>query len=139
MPLAYAYDEVISRESYDELTAAQKQEALLQACVLEGIGQDAMALSYSSEMLSTAVLSVSGGSFNEEGAFVADERDASVTVECKGVTEGELYVDLLDLQYEGVRRYHGESGCWRVMPTLSQRLIRSTLKRPMGRQRSLMH
>lgn len=61
-----------------------------------------MALSYSSEMLSTAVLSVSGGSFNEEGAFVADERDASVTVECKGVTEGELYVDLLDLQYEGV-------------------------------------
>lgn len=102
LPLAYAYDAVISRESYDELTAAQKQEALLQACVLEGIGQDAMALSYSSEVLSTAVLSVSGGSFNEEGAFVADERDASVTVECKGVTEGELYVDLLDLQYEGV-------------------------------------
>jgi len=101
LPVGYTYDSYIPRKVYDNLSAVEKQEALLQGCVLEKSSLPSMEPSFSHR---TASCEIEPGkkAVVKHSAIQAKKKGASITLHCKGTVPGELYIlfDHLEYQYK---------------------------------------
>lgn len=108
LPFGYTYDSVLSEEDYAELTAAKRQQAMLQSAViaseyLENAGDisktDSSELDYSDRMLSYELTGDSNVEI-KEGCLEVKENNAAVTLTFDCPANAELYVELKGLSFE---------------------------------------
>ena len=105
LPLVFVTTRVIDRESYEQLSMAQKQEALLQGCVVESSDAEGLA-SADVKLTSTEVPCTITGSTNakvEDGAITVLAGGASVKLTFEGVPDAETYVQMLGLDFESIK------------------------------------
>lgn len=123
LPLAYTYGSVISRDEYESFTPAQKQEALLQGVVLDGMPQankpDASSGSVSQEQGSGApslpscevnfeqqvvpcTIAATDGLEFEDGRILVRNANARLTLSFDGLDASETYVSFDNLNYKAL-------------------------------------
>ncbi len=125
LPLAYTYDSWIPRETYEQLSAAEKQQALLQGIVLEDSRLPEASPVFEDQEQEFR-MQLSGGIEQEEGGFFVREGGASMTLSFAGMADSETYLILEGLDYEGVR----PSDCytqedWELLSTYEKNQVRS--------------
>ncbi len=100
LPLAFATDRIISRETFDALTTVQQQEALVQGVVLEG-EQDTFELSLN-ETSYVPEMEAGDGIEVRDGQIIVRDTSAALTLRLQGRTDGELYVEIEGLSFTGI-------------------------------------
>ncbi len=108
LPLAYAYENSIDRETYESLSAVEKQEALLQAVLLEDIDKkDASEVNLSSVEIPYKIkYNGNGISLSEnKDAFVVTSANSSITLKFDGLADSETYVSISGLDFKDVPLY----------------------------------
>lgn len=107
LPVSYVYDAVISKDTWDRLSAVEKQEAMLQAVLLEeydGETQDSE-IDYSSQSLDYSIECNSPGITLEDYGFVVTTANSSVTINFSGAAASETYFSIKGLEYDGASTY----------------------------------
>ena len=107
LPVGFVFGNALSREDYEGLTPAQRQQALLQAVVLEqpaaGVKTvKADDLSFEDREAAFSV-AAADGVVVEEGGFVATRAGATVTLETKGLPRADTYLYATGLTYRGMK------------------------------------
>lgn len=106
LPLTYAYDDMISMDTWNRLNRVEKQEALLQSVVIDqagGLVEGQVALKAQSP--SCTIICNSDEITQKENAFVVTAPGATVTLSFNGMTNSETYVLVNGLHYEGASEY----------------------------------
>ncbi len=110
LPMAFAVDQAITRSDYLELTPAQRQQALLQAVVLdENANREQGAQFVKTSSLDFEDITVpftiesAAGVTVEENRFVVHGAGGSITLSCKGVANAETYVYLNGLNFTDMK------------------------------------
>lgn len=107
LPLVYTYDTYLEKEMYEQLPAAQKQQVLLQAGVLDGAGENYITRTNPEEMKFSDFCSEYQFTDMSEGIEITGSRiivsreNASVTVSADTVENAERYFSFKNLQYIG--------------------------------------
>ncbi|MDO4648860.1 MAG: YfhO family protein [Eubacteriales bacterium] len=102
LPFGYTYENAISRSTYEELTPVQKQEALLQGCVIDDDKLSGEAYQPSSESQTLEyTISAGDGITLKEHSFVVTDTQATVKLTFKGMEKAETYLYLTGLNYTG--------------------------------------
>lgn len=132
LPLAYTHSRVITLSDYASLTAAQKQQALLQAVALEDTDEPIVANVDSSTLVfddATIPYDMKGSKKVrvEDGKIVTSAKKKSVTLTLKDRVIGETYVEFVGLTYENVH------------PELPEQPTREELMRYLTRSFSWKH
>lgn len=92
LPLAFTYDSSISRQDYDAMSIAQRQDALTQSVVLDQAsqknqGNNAEIESYTKEIPSSLSFTKAGEDVVEvSDTFTVDEKEAGVAIEGNTIT-----------------------------------------------------
>ena len=107
LPIGIAFDKSLNHSDYAALSPAQKQQALLQAVVLENDAQrqsgsgagkcDVSDLSFEDKDASFQVTGALGVRV-EDGQFVVDRSNATVTLSVEGTPNAETYVYFSNLE-----------------------------------------
>ena len=106
LPFAYVYSSYISSDSYEEMTAVQKQQALLQGAVMEEAPKSAELSEISPEFTERVLpytVEAEEGIVWEDGKALVKEPGASVTLSFQGQEECETYLILEGLDYQDLR------------------------------------
>ncbi|MCH3967669.1 MAG: YfhO family protein [Atopobiaceae bacterium] len=106
LPLGFTYSSVISRSTYDSLSMAGKQEALLQGCVVSDDEASSTSVpttepTIESTTVDSSVVSSSGCSVSD-GSIKVDSAGATVTLSCAGLSGSDTYLQFTNLQYESL-------------------------------------
>lgn len=107
LPLGYTYDSYITRQQYEQLTALEKQEALLQSAVLE----EAAALPQNEQLSFTGVeipytVECANQQVTAQGnSFVVTQGNATVNLLLEDAVVGETYLSVEGLTFKGVSGY----------------------------------
>lgn len=106
LPLVYTYDSFLDRDSYDSLTAAQKQQALLNTCVMEehvdGIGKKDMAdMQFTDRRMPAAVDAWTEGIEIDGNRIVVTKENASLHISADTAACTERYLAFQNLWYDG--------------------------------------
>lgn len=109
LPLVYAYHTFMDGEAYDGLTAVQKQQALLQACVLEEDREDiqkvhAAQLDFSDTERPVAIAAVDAdteGIRIEKNRIYVSKEGASLRILADDARDTERYLAFENLSYSG--------------------------------------
>lgn len=104
LPLVYSYHSYMDREAYDSLTAVQKQQALLQACVLEedqeGIHKvNTAQLDFSDLESPVAIEADAEGIRIEENRIYVSTEGASLRILADDAEDSERYLAFKNLSY----------------------------------------
>ena len=110
LPIGFAFDRAITRADYLALSPAQRQQALLQAVVIDGNADraegapfvDAAVLSYEDVQVPFEIESTAGVVV-EDGRFVVQHSGATVTLSCEGAPNAETYLYLKGLQFSDMK------------------------------------
>ena len=111
LPVGSTFDQAITREDYLSLSPAQRQQALLQAVVLDGRGDgaaggarmtSASGLTYEDSAVAYEVAAADGVSV-EEGRFVVSRPGATVTLSFRGAEKADTYLFVKGLKYRGLK------------------------------------
>lgn len=110
LPLGYVFDQAISHEDYLTLTPEQRQQALLQAVVVDDANTDgagatlvsADELSFESENVPFSIVS-SNGVMVEDGSFIAQAPGATVTLSVEGTANAETYLYTSGLVFRNLK------------------------------------
>ena len=113
LPCGFAFDRAITRADYLELSPIQRQQALLQAVVLDdkdkpGLPQagadtvDASQLEFEDTTLPYSVVAASGAKV-EDGRIVSEVENGTVTLQFEGVPGADTYLFFQGLAYEGLK------------------------------------
>ncbi len=102
LPLGYTYDRWISRETYENLTVTEKQQALLQGIVLEESVLPTAAPIYTDETVPYTEILGEGIEQTENGILVRTP-GASITLNFTGLPESETYFIIEGLDFQGIR------------------------------------
>ena len=106
LPLGFTFSSVISRSTYDSLSMASRQEALLQGVVLSDADAGATGLSSTSLDLSNqdVLYSVENavGCSLEDGQVNVTSSGATLTLSFDGLADAETYLKLDDLSYSAL-------------------------------------
>ena len=107
LPLAYTYDAVMSRAGWDALSAVERQEAMLQAVVLEGYDGETgdAGVARASRSLDYAVQCNGAGATLEDYGFVVTSANSSVTLHLEGPADSEMYFVIHGLAFDGAGTY----------------------------------
>lgn len=98
LPIGYTYDSYIPREVYDKLSAVEKQQALLQGCVLEESSFPETEPLFCHQTASVRL--DPGKNVTIEGNQIrVKKKGAGITLRCQGTVPGELYVIFTGLTY----------------------------------------
>lgn len=108
LPLGYTYSSCMTREMFDQLSASEKQEALLQSVLLEGEGAEALAKNSRSPVRTSSARPVSlrsdkitwEGSPESGLVFYVKKGKTSVTLDLQGEKDAETSLVLGHLQYQ---------------------------------------
>ena len=106
LPLGYTCDQYISREDYEAMTLAQRQQAMLQGAVVETDDvEKVVALKEAEPEFTEIPLEYEiVGTTNvdaEDGKFLVNEANASVELAIRCPADCELYVEFCGLSLEG--------------------------------------
>ncbi len=116
LPLAYTYGRSISRERYEALSPAQKQEALLQAVVLDDASKEreqapsdapdasavpAVDLALTQQEIPYQIVSTENLEV-QDGRIIAKQGGAKLTLAFDGLADCETYVAFDNLNYRGL-------------------------------------
>ena len=107
LPIAYTYDTVVNDVIWNNLSAIEKQEAMLQAAALkkyEGSMPDENLELTNKSMEYTVQCNSSGVSIEDYG-FVVTSPKASVTFSFNGLENSETYFCIKGLDFEGISTY----------------------------------
>jgi uncharacterized membrane protein YfhO/putative flippase GtrA len=112
LPIAYVYDTSIDEDTWEELSAVEKQEAMIQSVRLEGYeGENPnSSLNLSSQSLDYTIECKGEGITLEDNGFLVTKTDSSVTIRFEGLENCETYFTIKGLEYEDVaanKRYFG--------------------------------
>lgn len=117
LPLAYTYDTIISEETWEGLSAVEKQEAMLQSILLmggyTGEAQDEEII-YRSKALDYSIECNGTGVTLEDYGFVVTTANSSVTIYFEGIADSETYFTIRGLDFDGVSDYElyfGDDKC----------------------------
>ncbi len=115
LPVGFTFDKSITRDEYLALTPAQRQQALLQAVVVEGRAEDddatapagagsvaVSSLEFEDRSIPFTIASTENV-LVEDGRFVAQTPGASVTLSFEGTPNAETYLFVRGLKYEGLK------------------------------------
>lgn len=105
LPIAFSYDNVISSQDYEALSPVERQEALLQGCVLDSIEGFNVVTPASAAKECEFTLQADEGILAEEGAFTTSKGGCSVTLKLNGLPNSETYFRITDLLFDGKSRY----------------------------------
>jgi len=124
LPLGFAYDSVMTREVYDRLTPLEKQQALLQAALVEEAPAGVPVVEPQTDVreLSTQIVAEDGARLDRSaGEITLREREGSVTLRSEATSSpGELYVDLDGIDFNrGVNA--GANASWWQRVTATER------------------
>lgn len=100
LPLGYTYDRYISRLEYENMTALQKQQALLQGAVLEqDVSLPHTRVEFDDEDIPYEIVSAKGATFENNKIFVKEEK-ACVKIRLKKtVKDAELYASMQNVDF----------------------------------------
>ena len=102
LPFGYSYDKVISREAYDPLTAAQKEQVLLEAVLLDEVPDGMEQISTPSAAVETVDIPMpetGEGVERTENGYRASQRNAQISVPFERRKGYEVYLRLIGLSY----------------------------------------
>jgi len=101
LPLGYTYRRYITRSQFDELSFIERQQAMMQAVLLEGRESSAnIPLVFNSQVLAFEV-EADGGITFESQEIVVSGRDATLTFTFEGIPNSEIYVNFNQLHFDG--------------------------------------
>ncbi|MFA9376840.1 MAG: YfhO family protein [Lachnotalea sp.] len=108
LPIGYTYDKKISTDYYDTLESIEKQQAMLQAVVVEDADNEYEdAMKYSEEQLDFAIGEADGITWDKEkGTIKIDEKKSSLTISFDAKKNCETYVRLAGLTIENANSSH---------------------------------
>lgn len=106
LPLVYTYDSYMNREDYDSLTAAQKQQALLQVCVLEEDTDDVAGrktewLEFTDTHKEASMDACSEGVAFKDQRIVVSKEGGWVHISADAAEDTERYLKIGNLWYQG--------------------------------------
>jgi len=101
LPVAFTYDRVISRETYDSLEPIAKQEALLEGCVVEDATGFEVVKPTSAAAVSKYELTLGEDILAEDGMFATSKGNCTITLETTCLPKSETYLRITDLIYDG--------------------------------------
>lgn len=110
LPLGYTYNAVISQSAYEQLSVAQKQQAMLQGAVLgnEDLvqAQDLPVADpkFCDQNIRYTIVNTDGVSV-AQNTLVTDIDNAQITLQFDSLEDGELYVQLTNLAFESQSKY----------------------------------
>jgi uncharacterized membrane protein YfhO len=104
LPIAYVYDTSIDGDTWEGLSAIEKQEAMLQAVRLDDYEGEypATQLNLTSQSLDYKVKCKGDGITLEDNCFLVTKTDSSVTIRFEGLENCETYFTIKGLEYEDV-------------------------------------
>lgn len=111
LPMGYCLDKAITRDEYLNLSPLQRQQALLQAVVLEeastdpdaGARQvDAAQLGFGDQEVPFTVAATSGVTV-EDGRFIVQEAGASVAFDLDGTAAADTYLYVTGFRFRGMK------------------------------------
>ena len=123
LPLGYTYTACVPKDAWNGLSGVQRQEALLQGCLMEAGAEELSVaqLQFSSSEIPYELVidDTAGGVSFADNAFTVTKKNASVVVEFSGLPVSETYIRIAGLQYEGASLTHltvtGSNGCYKTI------------------------
>lgn len=106
-PFAFISDKMISKNSYSDLDEVKKQEALMQAIVLEDIENDAEVSFLDEEIFPE--FEASKGVEIDGNRIIVKDTSAVLTLKTGEVIDSELYVEVKGLDYSGISPFELKS------------------------------
>lgn len=108
LPLGYTYDKKISTAYYDTLSSIEKQQAMMQAVVVDKPDNDSQdAMKYSEEKLNYQIEEENGITWNKELNTIKIDNDTStITVTFNAKKNSETYLRFVGLDIENSRKAH---------------------------------
>lgn len=107
LPLAYTYENIVSQNMWEQLTAVEKQSCMMQAVLLadyDGETQDDK-VSFNSRSVDYTIKANSSDVTLEDYGFVVTKEKASVTFEFEGLEDSETYFCIKGLDFDGIAQY----------------------------------
>lgn len=99
LPIGYTYQSYIPKTLYDTLSVVEKQQTLLQSCVLENSSFPAELPDFCHCLVSCDIKAGKGISLKHNRIKVK-RKNAHVTIHCEKTVPGELYVIFSGLKYQ---------------------------------------
>lgn len=102
LPLGFWTTSTVSRSEYEQLSMAEKQEALVQGCVVD----DAVAEKYDqatvkiSSQVVPSTIKADEGVIIEDGALIVTKGGSEIQLEFEGLPSSETYLQFKNLRYE---------------------------------------
>ena len=101
LPLGYTYSRYITRRQYDQLSFIRKQQALMQAVLLEDIEtSDYTPLIFNDQLLAYEI-EVESGIIFEDQQILVSRRGATLTLIFETIPNSEIYVNFNNIHFEG--------------------------------------
>lgn len=107
LPLGYTYWSFISKEAYENMSAAEKQQAMLQGVVLEETPTDfsETQLKYNHQVMKTKITFDESIVVQKDGSLVVNEKEAEMTIEFDGLENCETYLSFEGLKAQSRNKY----------------------------------
>lgn len=109
LPLAYTYENVLSEETWNSLTAAEKEEAMLQAVYLKDYTSvsdcQKSDLSLTGQTIDYTMQADSSGISIQGNSFVVTSANSSITLVFDGLSNSETYFSIQNLSFTGTPKY----------------------------------
>lgn len=125
LPFGYTYDSYISQEDYDAMTPLEKQEAMMQGCVIDA--SEAEGAETDVTLTGTSVpyeITTSSGLSYEDGQITVTKKNATLTLTFDGLENAETYLYVTGLGYSGYSSkelYSDEA--WEALSTYDQKEV----------------
>ena len=120
LPMGYTYDTYIPEEKYEKMSAAEKQQALLQGVVLENSTLPETKTEFNDQEIPYKITAGSGCE-QKDGAFIVTKEDATVTLDFSGMDDSETYLQAEGLDYDALSPRECISDKeWKQMDTYDQ-------------------
>ncbi|MCD7894800.1 MAG: YfhO family protein [Erysipelotrichaceae bacterium] len=100
LPFGYTYSNCISRETYNHLSSIEKQQALLQGCVIDEDTDNETELTFTNQSIDYDISCDEGISI-ENNVIKVTKENASITLNFDGLEECETYLAINGLNYDG--------------------------------------
>lgn len=101
LPLGFSYRYFMTRNQFDQLTFIERQQAMMQAVVLEGREAiDDLPLFFNHQILDYEVEVGTGITF-ADGKVIVSQRNAELTLTFTGVPNSELYINFNEVNFTG--------------------------------------
>ena len=129
LPLGYTYDNFIPREKFDAMAVHDRQEAMLQGVVLDGydnsLGFKTDDARFTGEKIKYTVSGLNGVLKDQDGSFVAVNKNATVNLTIRTPENCETYLGIKNLRYMGISEYDALqlNGKWESLSPEEQRRI----------------